>query len=200
MADIPLRCSCGQLQGVVIDLQPEGCNHVVCYCDDCQAFARHLGTAGMMDDRGGTEIVQVYPAQLRFTAGVEQLRLLRLSEKGLLRWYTACCRSPVANMLSAPRSPFVGLFSAILPGEAARAAMGPVVGKIQGRFAVGGCPPGVHPRAPAGLLWRSGVFLVRGLWGGKHAPSPFFDGATGKPICEATVLTQQEGVRLYGPF
>ncbi len=176
------------------DVSPAQGNRVLCYCDDCQAFARHLGTEGMMDARGGTEIYQVFPAQIRLTAGAEQLRLLRLSEKGLLRWYTACCRSPVGNMLSSPRSPFVGLFRGVLAVEddALEAAIGPIVGRIQGRFAVGGCPPGVHPRAPVGLLWRSLVFLGRGFFTGKYAPSPFFDAATGSPVREAQVLTRQE--------
>lgn len=198
MPEIPLRCRCGQLQGVLVDLQPDSCNHVVCYCDDCQAFGRFLGTDGMMNDRGGTNIVQVYPAKIRITAGAEQLRLVRLSEKGLLRWYTACCRSPVGNMLNSARSPFVGLFPGLLTEEG-RAAAGPVVGQIQGRFAIGGCPTGVHPKAPAGVLWRSVLFLVRGLWNGAQAPSPFFDAATGKTIREAQVLTRQEREGLATP-
>jgi hypothetical protein len=179
---------------VVADVHPEQGNRVLCYCDDCQAFARYLGTEGMMDACGGTEIYQVFPAQIRLSAGTEQLKLLRLSEKGLLRWYTACCRSPVGNMISSPRSPFVGLFRGILAVEddALEAAIGPVVGRIHGRFAVGGCPPGVHPRAPAGLLWRSLHFLGQGFFRGKYAPSPFFDSATGKPVREAQVLTRQE--------
>jgi hypothetical protein len=193
----PLRCGCGQFQAVVSDLSPDVCNHVICYCDDCQAFGRFLGTEGMMDARGGTEVVQVFPDQLQITAGLEHLRLLRLSEKGLLRWHTDCCRSPVANMLSHPKSPFIGLFRGLFLEE--ETAIGPVVGRIQGRFAVGGCPPGVHPRAPAGLLWRSFLFLGKGFFAKRYAPSPFLDGDSGKPIREARVLTAEERAGLYGP-
>ncbi len=40
----PLRCRCGRLQGHVT---LEGRNtRVVCYCKDCQAFARFLDPAG----------------------------------------------------------------------------------------------------------------------------------------------------------
>jgi hypothetical protein len=39
----PLRCSCGTLKGFVT--HPERVNRVVCYCRDCQAFARFLRRA-----------------------------------------------------------------------------------------------------------------------------------------------------------
>lgn len=190
-----LRCHCGQFQATISDLRPESCNHVVCYCDDCQAFGRWLGTEGMMDARGGTEIIQVFPSQMRVTAGIEHLRLLRLSEKGLLRWYTDCCRSPVGNMLSNPSSPFVGLFRGLFLKE--EDAIGPILAKIQGRFAIGGCPPDASPSASAAILWRSFVFLLKGFVGGKYAPSPFFDATTKRPIREARVLRGEERAPLY---
>ena len=193
MTQLPLCCACGQVQGVLVDATPDNGNHVICYCDDCQAFARSLGTPGILDSYGGTEVYQSTPSQVRITQGIEQLRLRRLSEKGLLRWYTACCRTPVANMLPYPRSPFVGLFHGFIPD---RESLGPVVGRIQGRFAPGGCPPGVHPRASLGLIGRSLVFLGRAYWNGQYAPSPFFE--DGRPIREAEVLTVAEREALRG--
>lgn len=183
---LQLRCNCGALKGYVAGATPENGNHVVCYCDDCQAFARWLGTP-IMDDRGGSQIYQTTPAQIHLTEGSEQLRLLRLSPKGLLRWYSACCRTPVANMIANPKSPFVGLISSFIEDPS---QVGPVVAKIQGRYARGGCPEGVHPRAPLSLIWRSVVFLGKGWWNGASQPSPFFQ--NGQPIVEAQILSKEE--------
>jgi hypothetical protein len=44
---------------------------MVCYCRDCQAFARFLENPGMLDAAGGTEVVLVAPGRLRFTTGVD---------------------------------------------------------------------------------------------------------------------------------
>ena len=35
---IPLRCRCGEVRGVALDMAPDTCTHIVCYCDDCRAF------------------------------------------------------------------------------------------------------------------------------------------------------------------
>ena len=43
--NIPLRCRCGEVRGTALDVNGGVGNRVVCYCHDCQAFARHLGVA-----------------------------------------------------------------------------------------------------------------------------------------------------------
>jgi hypothetical protein len=59
----------------------------VCYCTDCQAFARFLGRPDVLDAAGGTDIFQMPPAHLKLPAGTDALRCLCLSAK-VLRWYT----------------------------------------------------------------------------------------------------------------
>jgi hypothetical protein len=49
----------------------------MCDCKDCQAFARSLGRADVLDPAGGTDIFQMPPARLMLTAGMEALRCLR---------------------------------------------------------------------------------------------------------------------------
>jgi hypothetical protein len=39
------------------------------------------------------------------------LRLMRLSEKGLLRWYAGCCDTPLFNTMATPKVPFVGVLT-----------------------------------------------------------------------------------------
>ena len=92
----PLQCRCGTLKGVIAN--PRSGNRVVCYCRDCQAFAYFLGReADVLDELGGSEVVQILPRNLTFTQGVETLACLRLTENGLLRWYAACCSTPIGN-------------------------------------------------------------------------------------------------------
>ncbi|HTO65548.1 MAG TPA: DUF6151 family protein, partial [Bradyrhizobium sp.] len=79
---IEVRCRCGEVRGVVTDPSPRTVNRVVCYCDDCQAYAHQLGRADLLDAKGGSDIVQLAPATLRFTRGQERIAGLRLSPKG----------------------------------------------------------------------------------------------------------------------
>lgn len=178
-SNIPLRCACGAVRGV-IDLSRDSMQRVVCYCDDCQAFARWLGR-DVVDDRGGTDIVQVAPASLRITDGVDRLRSMKLTPKGLLRWYTDCCKTPAGNMLASRNSPFVGLPTAFVDradGRPLDAVVGPSLGGIFGRFAVGGCPPGVAPKASLEVLLKSARFVFGNLLTGRLRPSPYLrDGA-----------------------
>ncbi|MBX2799781.1 MAG: hypothetical protein KTR31_19035 [Myxococcales bacterium] len=49
---------------------------------------------------------QFTPARITFTEGSEALRCMRLGPKGPLRWYTDCCKTPVANTFAHRPSPF----------------------------------------------------------------------------------------------
>ena len=91
--DLPLRCRCGRVRGVASDVSPSGGFRFVCYCKDCQAFARFLERPDVLDPAGGTDIFQMPPARVRLSAGMDAVRCLRLSDKGVLRWYTDCCRT-----------------------------------------------------------------------------------------------------------
>jgi hypothetical protein len=85
---------------------PQNANRGVCYCKDCQAFAHFLGKDGeTLDERGGTDVTQVLPKNIAFTQGTEILACIRLTEKGLLRWYAGCCNTPVVNTQGARGSP-----------------------------------------------------------------------------------------------
>ncbi len=104
----PIRCECGALKGSVADVKDV--NRVVCYCRDCQAFAHFLGKGSAILDRlGGTDIIQTSPKNVSFTEGADVLACMRLTETGLLRWYTTCCKTPIGNTLPSYTLSFVGL-------------------------------------------------------------------------------------------
>ena len=196
--NLELRCACGAVEGVVMDASPKTLNRAVCYCDDCQAFARFLGRDDIMDAKGASDIIQMAPAQLRFTKGADKLRSMLLSEKGVLRWYVDCCKMPAGNMLNSPRCPFTGIPKGIfvLQGSELDAVVGTPMGKIHGRFAIGGCPPGVDEKAGFGVIFRSAGFLLGNAIRGKHKPSPYWTNE-GKHVSPPRILSPEERTPLY---
>lgn len=199
--DIPLRCRCGALRGVATAVSPTSGSRVICYCDDCQAFARRLGQEGIVDAKGGTDLFQMTPSQLRIAEGAEQIRCLRLSPKGLLRWYAGCCRTPIGNTAGSAELPFVGVVHSFMDhaadGRARDNVLGAPIARFFGGDAIGGAPEGSHPKAPLRYIGRMALSLVRARLAGKHRPSPFFDEHTGRPRVEPEVLTtaERDGLR-----
>jgi hypothetical protein len=194
---LPLRCRCGAVTGVLHGPSPHNGNHLYCYCDDCRAFAHFCGIDGLLDGSGGTEIYQTTPSQVEISKGGEQLRCMRLSPKGLLRWYTACCHTPVANTLAMAGFPFAGLNGAFIGGEgAARAALlGPVLARGFSTFATGPVGERAHPKVPPAFILRTvGIFLPAKLRG-KAQPSPFFVKGAREPRVQPRVLTKDERAR-----
>src|SRR5690349_15678686 len=136
------RCRCGEVRGRVEIASPSNVNRVVCYCDDCQAFVHHLGRPDLLDAKGGSDLVQVAPASLRFDRGTECIVGVRLSPKGLFRWYSSCCKTPLGNTLT-PSIPFVGMTAQVF-GDSSRvdATFGKSTGAIYGKYAIGTAPKG----------------------------------------------------------
>jgi len=133
-----LQCRCGEVVGVVTNASPRTVNRVICYCDDCQAFAHQLGRADLLDAQGGSDIVQVAPASLTIVKGQDRIAGVRLSPKGLFRWHTTCCNTPVGNTLG-PAIPFVGIVAQAFDTDAQRAdhVFGAPAGAILGKYAIG---------------------------------------------------------------
>ena len=188
------------MTGIVTNIDPDRGNRLVCMCDDCQAYAHWLDRAdAILDAHGGTDVLQLTPAQVRITSGQEQVRCVRLSEKGLMRWYAGCCNTPIANTLDSARLPFIGVPHTFMDhasdGRSRDEALGPVLARTQGRFGKPPLPPGSYSRAPLWLILRAIRQLYRGWRAGAHTPSPVFD-AAGQPIVTPTVLSTAERERL----
>jgi hypothetical protein len=198
--DLPLRCACGGVRGEVTGFSPARSSRVLCYCRDCRAFARFVGTPGVLDSAGGTEVVFVAPAQLRFTAGDDRLRCVRLSNKGMHRWYTECCRTPVAN--TGPRMPFVGLIHSFVDvpreGGARDEMLGAALCHSQPRSAAGPLPPDAPPKVNLAHVARIASVLAGWWMRGITRPSPFFDARSKAPRAAPRVLEPSEREALGG--
>lgn len=187
--DLLLRCRCGAFQATVHDVDTRPALHVVCYCDDCQAGAQALQRPDVLVPGGGADILQVRPSALTIDAGLDQLRCLRLSDKGLMRWHTACCATPVFNSLATPSVPFVGvlLTNAV---DVERVPLPPPV-RIMGRFARGAPTAPVHPKVPLQLIVQTMRFLAGGVLKRASRPTPLFT-AAGEPVVSPRVLSAAE--------
>lgn len=191
---VSLRCRCGTLRGRASGISPAAQSRAVCYCDDCQIFALHLGLPDVLDERGGTDACMLTPAQVTISQGSEQVRCIRLSPKGLYRWYAACCNTPLGNTLSARIPVLILVHSCMDHGADGRSRdedLGQPKVRMMARFAKGGVPRGAHAKVPLGMMPRIAVHIARGMLAGKAQPSPFFD-AAGKPRATPTLMDKQE--------
>ena len=198
LKDFAIRCSCGALQGSTHGLSSDDGPRLICYCDDCQAFAHFLGRSeDMLDVHGGTDVFQFSPAHLRIEKGAGHLTCMRLKPNGLLRWYADCCRTPIGNTLATRHVPFVGLVNACIHlGDDALSLdglLGPVETGVFGQFAKGDRTSlGAHDKAPFSLIIATMGKILKRRLRGDHRSSPFFDVSSGQPAAAPKILSEAE--------
>lgn len=190
--ELALRCRCDTVRGVARDVTPSKINHCFCYCDDCQAFAHFLGRADdVLDAHGGSEIVQMSQGNVSFTAGADKIAAIRLTDKGLVRWYASCCRTPVGNTMATSALPFIGVVRAFI--DAPPATLGPIRGRGFAKSAKGGAAAVPKDGLPdLVMVARVLVKVIGWRLRGAHKRSPLFDAATGRPLAEPRVLDAAE--------
>jgi len=196
-SDLPLRCRCGHVRGIARGVSPSSGFHLVCYCKDCQAFARLLERPDVFDSAGATDIFQMPPGRLQLTAGADALRRLRLHAGAkVLRWYADCCKTPIANTAATPRFPVIGLTHSCMDFEACSRSRDELLGaplcRIYERSATGPLPADAPPPPSFGIFAQRAAKLL-GWWvRGLGRPNPFFDASTGAPVSAPGVITPNE--------
>ena len=109
----------------------------------------------VLDAAGGTDIFQMPPGRLQFTAGADALRCLCFSEK-VFRWYADCCKTPIANGAATPRFPVIGVIHSFMDFEAYGRSRDEILGtplcRIHERSAVGPLPADAPPTARLGIF------------------------------------------------
>ena len=186
-----IRCNCGKLKGTLN--HNANVNRCVCYCLDCQAFARFLKREHeILDEEGGTSIIQTIPANVTFSEGIESLSCMRLTASGLLRWYAACCNTPIGNTPPNLNPSFIGLIRNCLnlDENSLDKAFGPVRMHVNTKSAIGQDKP-----KATGLL--SGTLRIIGMvlrarLDGSYKQTPFFVLESNTPIVTPKVLSDQE--------
>ena len=177
--DIPIRCSCGKLKGVLKDVAPSKGSHAECFCSSCRAAELHLNQPDPAP--GPIAVFQTNPHRVQLTEGTEYLAVFAYDGSGLRRWYASCCGTPMFNTFKSPTFPFVGVRTSCLPEQE---ALGPVIGQ--------GSIPGPDGRESnkgvRRLVWRLMKRIVADRLSGRWKKTPFFDVATGKLTRELEVL------------
>jgi hypothetical protein len=184
MNDIKLKCNCGSVHGVAHDVTPESGIHIVCYCSDCQSFAHYLGDKGILDKDQGTDIFQMSYAKVEITSGAQHLRSIKLTPKGLIRWYADCCKTPIGNTVSSAW-PFVGLIHTFVDEATTENNFGP----IWGRTLIPKNSPRAHLNTP---LYKMVPRIIRKmlLWKIRdlRKTNPFFN-SDGTPVSKPEILS-----------
>ena len=190
MTTISLKCNCGEVKGSAIDVTPSSGSRVVCCCSDCQAFASYLDREShTLDEFGGTEVFQIPQSQLKIQQGQDKLKSMRLTKKGLLRWYTSCCNTPIGNTMNA-NMPFVGVIHTFMDMPNRDSVLGPIRAFVQTQHAKG-VPnyPKHSAKFPIGItariIWKMLLWKLQG----KHKPSVFF-GDDGRPVVKPIIADQ----------
>jgi hypothetical protein len=187
MPEIKLKCSCGKVKGQTQNINESSGTRLMCCCDDCQSFAQYLKQeSSVLDQYGGTDIFQMPISNVKITEGTEQISSIRLSDKGLYRWYTKCCNTPIGNTMG-PGAPFIGVIHNFMDNTSTRdEELGKSRGHIQTKFARQEVPTDLKG-PPLKIILRSlsklFVWKIKGL----NKPSVFFDD-NGKPITKPNIL------------
>ncbi|MEO8629346.1 MAG: DUF6151 family protein [Betaproteobacteria bacterium] len=191
----PLQCRCGTVKGYVSP--PDMAQRAVCYCNDCQAFAHFLKRSqAVLDELGGTEIVATLPKHVHFTQGIDALACMSLSGRGLLRWYAACCDTPIGNTPRDRKTSYVGLVHSCLTSNQPSLddSFGPLRMVLKTKSATGEVIPTPYRSFVAILKIMKAVIGAR--LAGAYKTNSFFVEPSGDPIEQPRVLTKAERARL----
>jgi hypothetical protein len=194
---VHLCCRCGQVRGTVTNARPHNVNRVVCYCDDCQAFAHALSRPDILDARGGSDIIQVAPAMLTIGEGHRHVAAMRLSEKGLYRFYAACCGTPLGNTPGAA-IPLIGVPRAAFEAveQDLDTSFGSPIGVVHLDDAAGSTKHGSRG-VPLSILIRTVLKIIGWRLRGRAWPHPYFDRTTKRSHFPVNILpsAHRESIR-----
>ena len=148
-----------------------------------------------MDEHGGIEIVQVASGNVSLSKGLGNVKALRLTKRGVIRFYAGCCGTPLFSTAPAESWPVSGMPVAVLDADAAarERVFGPIefVPFKSGMLGTAPKRKGVL-RQMARVLGQMKAAKRMG-----RAGSPVWK--DGRPIVEPVLITEAERARAYRP-
>jgi Family of unknown function (DUF6151) len=183
--DFALGCSCGKVRGHLHEVSRQRVHRIICHCGDCQAFLRHLARVDLLDASGGCDLLQCSPADMTFEEGTQHIVGMRLSSRGLYRWYARCCHTPLGNTAARPVPIIGGVPASLLIPTPDTAPIDEVIGKPRGALHRPKTPE-QDPRTDVAdfraVAKARYLLMILGLNRGGHRwttwPHPFFDTVT----------------------
>jgi len=187
MAKLQLACSCGTVRGTTVDMNAKTGTRIMCCCSDCQTFAQLLEQEeNVLDSYGATEIFQIPVSYIKITEGNERIACMRLSQKGMYRWYAQCCNTPIGNTMKAS-IPFIGLIHSFVDNASINdAQLTENLGYLQTKFASKTVPLD-QQASQFGVMSKIVFNLINWKIKGLHKPSAFFN-EDGQPIVEPKIF------------
>ena len=190
-SDLSFACDCGTVTGTLRVTSGEG-DHVVCHCTDCQDLTHHLGHAErLLDAHGGTALYQTRCAHMRLDAGRERLACLHLTDAPTLRWYAACCRTPLFNTYANGKLPFITILTAACDPGRRDQAFCPLRGHLFTQDAIGDASQ-LPKMSMITLMRRFFARAIKDIVSGDRRKAALFDAKTLEPIATPHRLTGEE--------
>lgn len=184
-------CACGTVRLRVHIASPAKATRAVCYCEDCQTAARHLGHDATLDGNGGTDLVQISPEDFEILAGQSNLAPLQLSPSGIFRWHATCCKSPMINTARGPGLPFLSLINHWLDKDA-DAIFGPPKARINLIGAYGKAVPNEFgfPKLILRFMRRALVSRMTG----RYRRNPLWLWPAKTPLAAPIIITKDQRI------
>jgi hypothetical protein len=179
METLGFACRCGTLGGEVRDVSPAAYTHIVCHCADCRAAYTHLGLA----DPEKVGILQTTQDRISITRGGDRLRVFRHTSRGALRWYAACCDTPLFYTPLKARLVHVGLNTDRLDAPEK-------VGPVRAEGFVPTADGKTRHKGAARMVTRVMSRMLERNVSGHWRETPFF--ADGRPAVAPHILTREE--------
>lgn len=66
-----IQCECGKFRAELEKFPKNTPGRAICYCDDCQTYLHYLGRSDLLDSAGGTQIIPVYPSEMKVLQGLD---------------------------------------------------------------------------------------------------------------------------------
>ncbi len=187
MTKVNLKCLCGKVRGETLDINEHLGTRIQCCCNDCQSFAQYLNHEGnILDQFGGTDIFQIPMSYLKITQGSDQIACVRMSSKGMYRWYAKCCNTPIGNTMDYG-VPFIGVIHNFMDNAAVRdSELGKSRGYIHKNSAKEKIPEDLQG-SYANIRLRITSKLLTWKIKGLGRPSAFFN-VDGEPVVKPNIL------------
>ncbi len=186
-------CDCGEVKVLLSPSAIQTSTRAICYCQSCRGAELHFRKENPNFTReGGVDILLTTPDRIEIE-GADKLKIMRISEKGIFRWYAACCNSPMVNTLSKPNIAFAAV---IVPRD-----------KIFPSGHELGQPLHVRTKShPQGQdlpykdqIMRETFRVLRLMIAGffRHEQNPFLKNGTKTPIANPELLSDKARTELY---
>ncbi|HEY9092166.1 DUF6151 family protein [Parasphingorhabdus sp.] len=197
--NLDFQCECGAVRGVLHRASTKQGRRVVCHCHDCQVFAHYLGREKeMLDDHAGTAVYQTDLSRFEITRGRDRIACVNLTDKPMLRWYCAVCKTPVANTLGSNRYGFLSLILSGFDHGKTNALLGKDALHVATRSGAGDMSK-VKKAGIAGItamLWDMTIRAINAQMKPELRKSSLFDEMSGKPVTTPIKLTRAERLEL----